>query len=238
MKKQIHITKEAVQTYQEFKHREENSPDFDGKEIMIGKPTTIQKIINICQEINPKRVLEMGAGTGTISYTVLKYSNAHLDTYEHYDFCQKHLINNLKEFEDRYTLIKDYRLLPPHTDYDLVIIDGGSGKPWDGGFSKAVWIYLSCINNVKYVHVEGYRHYQRYLARKALSQRQIYKLIDYSEYQLDEQKLSGGLTIKCKPCKFRILRFFNWLFWELKTGKIIEMKINYLLKKLKNRHVK
>ena len=114
--KEIKISEEAINIYRAFKQKE-------GSEQIAG-PITIQVILNICQN-NPKRILEMGGGIGTISYTLLKNSDAFVDIYEVDDFCLNKLKENLSGLEGRYQIIENYRILPPQREYDLIIVDGG-----------------------------------------------------------------------------------------------------------------
>ncbi len=203
---------------------------------------SIQNIKDICHEIKPKRVLEMGGGIGTLSYTILSNSNAFLDIYEQNSFCRSRLEENLKQFQGRYQIINTYRMLPPSREYDLMIIDGGAGKGRDKGYFQSAWFFLSYIQSIKIVYVEGRRRLQRIWARKALRQRYIYKLTKYDKKynkaeDVDEKSQEGlkigGLKIECRPSKFRLLRLINYFFWEIREVTLFKYFILYRIKKIK-----
>lgn|GEM_PF-2422217 len=145
--------------------------DFFGKQAgseNIAGIVTLEEMSRICQAIKPERILEMGGGIGTISYALLKFSHAFIDIYEHNEFCQGKIEENLAEFKERYQVIKDYRILPPERHYDLMIVDGGSGKGKGGGYHEAVWFFIMYLKSIKIVYIEGNRRLQRFFARKAL----------------------------------------------------------------------
>lgn len=181
----------------------------------IASPVTIEALSRLCREHKPRRILEMGGGIGTISYILLKYSDAFLDVYEDNEFCLSKLRENLVPFEGRYQIIQNYRISPPVQDYDLMVVDGGSGKAWDGGYPLAVWFFILFLKSVKIVYVEGFRRLQRIRARRALSHRYVYKLTRYDTMILEGKRLHGGLKIDCIPSRSRILRWINFLFWEI-----------------------
>src|SRR3989338_2078319 len=97
--------------------------------------TTMRAVVDFCKKNNPRTILELGGGIGTISYAVLSNCDATVDIYEHNDFCIAALNENLKDYKERFSIIPDYLMLPPKREYDLIIIDGGKGKhERDGGF--------------------------------------------------------------------------------------------------------
>jgi hypothetical protein len=65
--------KEAYGIYKLFKF------DLGDSGSKAAKPNNIQTIIDICKEKNPKRVLELGGGNGTITYALMKNSGAVVD---------------------------------------------------------------------------------------------------------------------------------------------------------------
>ena len=199
----------------------------------IGGLMAIQNLIEICHKINPQRILEMGGGIGALSYTLLKYSQAKVDIYEQNNFCIARLKENLAEFKGRYNIIRDYRILPPHRNYDLMIVDGGAGKGQDKGFFQAVWHYLSYIQSIKIVYIEGFRRLQRIWTRKALRRKYVYKITNYDNIIYKGQNLHGGSKIECRPSESRILRLINFLFWEIAEGTTIRYFFSYRLKRIK-----
>ncbi|MCL9972290.1 MAG: rRNA adenine N-6-methyltransferase family protein, partial [Candidatus Pacebacteria bacterium] len=114
------VSPEAAEIYAHFSAQE-------GSEY-IATPVTIQAILDQNTKTPLSRVLEMGAGIGTLTYTVAKYTKAHIDTYEDNAFCIAALTKHLAGLESSYTLMTDYAVTPPVRTYDLVLIDGGGGK--------------------------------------------------------------------------------------------------------------
>ena len=172
---------------------------------------TIGAVISYCRKNNPRTVLELGGGIGTLSYSVLKNSNATLDIYEHNDFCVGALNENLKDYKGRFTIIPNYLTLPPRREYDLVIVDGGKGKnEHDGGFSLAIAAYLSSLTSLKTIIVEGQRKSQRYWAVEAIRSRYLYKPTKYKDPSGGKR---GSLRIDCKPCSSEVLRLANHWYW-------------------------
>ena len=230
--KRIKIEKfrpETLEIYNYFKQQ-------SGSE-HIAKPTTIEILLDICREQQPKKILELGGGIGTISYLLLSNSTAQVDIYEDNDFCFNKLEERIFPFGDvRFKVIKNYHEMPPAKEYDLVIVDGGSGKgrgkDFDGGYMMAVSDILKCIDPVKTIYVEGYRHIQRWLIFKVLRKKYTYKLIRYDETSFQGKRLSGGLKIECKFSQSKILRLVNFIFWAIVEWYPVRNFISYRFKKL------
>ncbi len=203
----MNISTKAVEIYNNFK-------SLPGSE-HIAKPTSISALLLICEEKKPKRVLELGGGIGTISHTLLTHSDAFVDIYEDNDYCIKRLRENLRAFQGRFSIIEDYRILPPAREYDVVIIDGGDGAPKDGGYGLAIWLFLHYIKSVRVVYVEGYRVLQRAFVRRALGKRFILKFTRYKDVYNKGVKWHGGLRIDCSECSSGIVRFLRYVAWEI-----------------------
>lgn len=214
---------EALEIFQVFKSR----PGSDH----IAKPVTIEALLRLLQELRPERVLEMGGGIGAISYTVLKHSAACLDVYEDDLFCREQLLKALSDFKGRYQILTDYRVLPSEREYDLVIVDGGSGRKGDGGFREAVCLYLDYLQNLKAVYVEGNRHNQRVLARRSLRKRYLYRLTAFADAELDGELMHGGLLISVRKSGSILRRFLNFIYWELLEWKGVRNALLYRLQK-------
>lgn len=219
------FSKETVALYDKFKKQ-------SGSE-QIAEPISIQVIFDICRQKKLERVLEMGGGLGTLSYTLLKYSSAFVDIYEVNDFCKKKLKENLSDFAGRYQILESYRLLPPAMEYDLLIIDGGNGKDWDKGFSSSIWFYLHYLKSVKIIYLDGKRHIQRLWARKALRQKYLYKLQRYSAVNSQGALVHRGLKIICQPHNFFLWRWLNFIFWEVMEWDTFKKAIDYRFNKVK-----
>ena len=181
----------------------------------IATPITIEILLDICRNQKPVSILELGGGLGTISYLLLSNSNAQLDIYEDNDFCRRKLKENLATFAGRYQIIESYRTLPPNNSYDLVVVDGGSGKPGDGGYKNAVSCIMACLDSVKTIFVEGYRYHQCYLIRKAVAVNHLFKLSLYLPSQFKGQVIKGGSKIECKLSHKKLFKFINHIYWEL-----------------------
>src|SRR3989344_2117964 len=169
----------------------------DGSEAIAGI-ATLEAVVSLVKEDNPKTVLELGGGLGTISYAILKNSNATLDIYEHNEYCRNELKKNLKGVEDRYTIITDYVYLPPKREYDLIVVDGGkgSGKYQGTGYPQLIAAYLQSLSSIKTIFIEGQRKSQKYWILEALHSRYIYKPTKYLD-PLGGNKI--GVRIDCKP---------------------------------------
>lgn len=203
-----------------------------GSEAIAGI-VTIEVMSQICRKIKPKRILEMGGGIGTISYALLKHSDAFVDIYEHNEFCRGKLKENLAEFNGRYHVIDDYRILPPAREYDLLVVDGGSGKGMGGGYHEAVWFFIMYLKSIKIVYIEGNRRLQRFFSRKALKQNYIYKITNYDKIFRQGEKLHGGQKIECFYNSSRLIRLINFIFWELKEWTAAKYFFAYRLNKIK-----
>src|SRR3989338_1129803 len=219
------LSDEAMEIYRKFQEQTGSQH--------IATPVNLEALIRLCQEYKPKRILELGGGIGTISYTLLSSSEAILDIYEDNEFCQNKLKENLIKFEGRYQVISSYRVLPPAQQYDLIVVDGGNVKSWDGGFNQAIWFYVHYLKSLKLFYFEGYRRLQRFWARKALRHRYIYKLIKYDKMEWEGASWKGGLLIECRPSNSAVLRFLNFVYWELVEWYPIKNFLQYRFGRLK-----
>lgn len=230
MKKHIRykqISSEALETYRTFSAK-------DGSQ-HIATPITIQALIDLNKEMPIRYVLEMGAGIGTISYTLLKYTDANVDLYEDNHFCQGELAKNLSGFTERCKLLTDYSQKPTRSSYDLFVVDGGSGKGEDGGRMKIVQFLAAALDDVKVCYIEGGRHTQRTLLRRTLSRRFRYRLVEYDYAEAEGQIFKGGLAIHCQPTRSVIIRWINFIYWEVTEWTPIKNAIVYRLQCLKKR---
>jgi len=225
MKKNIKYKKfseEALGIYDSFSKKEGSQH--------IATPVTIQALLDITKKVSPEYALEMGSGIGTLTYTILKNTQASVDVYEDNDFCKNALSQNLASFAGRYFVVSDYNQKPPHTNYDLFIVDGGSGKNEDGGVMKIVQSLIGAAENVGVVYIEGGRHVQRALLRKTLSKRFIYRLVEYKSVSLNGRDFKGGLAIYCTSRKNPIIRFINYIYWEITEWTSLKNAITYRLR--------
>ena len=198
----------------------------------IAKPITIEVLLRICQELSPKRILEIGGGLGTISRLLLEHSDAHIDIYEDNDFCIEKLKENLSRFESRYTIVDTYAMLPPSRDYDLMVIDGADKKVKGGIGTKTIWLYLHYLRSIKVVYIEGHRYLQRLQARKALASSYTYRLYDYADSMYDGKNQRGGSKIVCKPCNSKWRKMLNFMYWEIRVGRGLKNFLRYNYRKM------
>jgi hypothetical protein len=154
----------------------------------------------------------LGSGIGTITYTLLEYSEASVDSYESNEWCRAQLTSNIGH-SPRVTVIPTYRLLPPRREYDLVIVDGGTGR--DRDFEDAtintVEIFLKSLDRVGTILVEGDRVTQRVLIRRALKDQHYL----FRPSRTRSKGLEKGCTVYFVRPMWSNVRWLNWLMWEL-----------------------
>lgn len=188
--------------------------DKDNRKDAIGGIVTIKALINICKRENPKLVLELGGGKGTLSYAVLANSDAVINIYEPLENFRETIKDNLKEFTGRYSLMSSYTILPPSRKYDLIIVDGGKkASEGGGGFAKLIASYISSLDSVKTIIIEGQRKSQRYWAIEALWWNYLYRPVRHKGPTGGEK---GCLEIKCKKSANKILNLFNHFYYRKK----------------------
>jgi len=178
----------------------------------IATMVNIQTIIDICRKENPGRILEMGGGIGTLSFAMLRYSNAFIDIYENNDFCRQKLKENLVEYENRYTIIDTYRMLPPVRQYDIMVIDGGNKEDY-----HPEWLYASYLLDIKTIFIEGFRRSQYAWISKALSGHYICKAKRLPGHEINEKFHKGGTLISCTPNNSSLLCFISYIHGRLIT---------------------
>lgn len=209
------ISDEALSVYNNFKNKAGLQH--------IATSVNIQILIDLCKRVKPARILEMGGGIGTITFLLLNYSQAIVDVYEDNEFCIEQLKNNLFQFEGRYNIIDNYRLLPPEREYDMVIVDGGNGKIHDGGFGKSVWFFIQYLSRLNIIFIEGFRKLQFFYVRDALKYKYHYTI---QQYKGEVEK--GCCILRCTPCRSRLLRYLNYIYWELRIRREIKKTKNFL----------
>src|SRR5262245_10272146 len=161
------ISTEARMIFETFKAKE-------GSEHLANR-VAIEAVLQTVRQLKPRKVLEIGAGIGTVSYAVLKHTDAELVAVEHNEFCRQEMRKNLAGLRS-YTVC-DYGDIRPQ-QYDLVVVDGGSGEGLDGGGPGFTEYALS--GGAKVVFVEHNRFEQRREARKAMSKHCLYRTVRYT----------------------------------------------------------
>ena len=154
-------------------------------------------------------VLELGGGSGKLTKLILENSKATVDVYEHKQKYQDIMREELKGYESRYTLIPDYKILPPKRDYDLVIVDGGGrGTIDECDFPQGIWFYLKSLDSVRYIIIEGQRRRQKHWILDAIKDKYVYE-VETFEDPTGGKKISTLLTLK--PCANWFVRKVNQL---------------------------
>lgn len=137
----------------------------------IASEHAIKGLIKTIKRKKAKKILELGSGIGTLTYTILaslhnffgKECDYTFYTAENNKFCIEQLKKNLKDFEGRYILINDISgLYSQEIQFDLIVIDAGGNLPGDMG-------KMSIENMVErqgVIFIEGYRKYQRDMIKK------------------------------------------------------------------------
>ena len=68
----------------------------------IATISNMQALYDICIEIKPKRVLEIGAGGGTMTTLLMNITDAHVDAYEDIDYVIEYFKENMKRYEKQH----------------------------------------------------------------------------------------------------------------------------------------
>jgi hypothetical protein len=110
-----------------------------------------------------------------------------------------------------------------------VIIDGGEVQDHSAGYADTVWLFISYLNSVRAIYVDGRRPLQRKQAREALCSKGYYRLIRYKDIMYKGQNYMGGLEFKIYPYQSRIVQLVNYYFWE---ALVRLNKVRFLLKDL------
>lgn len=213
----------------------ENSPDkiyekfanLAGAE-HIATIINIRKIAEICKEEKPLRVLELGGGIGTLSYTILANSNAVLDIYEDDEFCLKSLETNLAQFKGRFNIILSYRILPPVRFYDLMIIDGGQNESY-----HPEWFFIRYVKRIKTIYIEGVRRSQYAWVSKALRNSYVCKLTRISSAVVNGVSYKGGKLIRCQLSDSLILRNLSYVYNRLTEDYLFDRLYKFILRFIK-----
>jgi len=145
----------AEQIYAQFKH-------YPGSE-HIASENAIRGLIGVLKRARPRRILEMGSGIGTLSFTIistmreLRPGDYQLVMVEHHPFCRAQLAINLGDEFYRTTLVRSGREIPSG-EFDLIIVDGGDT------FDDR---YLRFLAPHGMLFVEGHREPQRRIVEQS-----------------------------------------------------------------------
>jgi len=89
----------------------------------------IKKIIDVVRFNQPKNILEIGLGIGSISYSIIEFSKNEKNTINYYGtennkFCLNQLPKNLEDNYEKIKLFSDLEKIPKNIQFDFIIIDG------------------------------------------------------------------------------------------------------------------
>jgi len=184
----------------------------------MATPLSIARVIELAKDA--QHVLELGAGIGTMTYGLLKYTDAFIEIYEDNEFCREQLSKNLKGYEDRYKITETWLEFPKRKEYDLIVLDNAIGH-----YIHRDLCFFHDHIVPKIIHFEGIRRRQRKEIRHALSNRYTCKI----ERIVNDGVYKGGTTMRFTPaksylqkvinvtwCNFREHEKMGWLFGHLK----------------------
>ena len=175
-----------------------------GEYVGIASQYAISGLLEILYKRSPRRILEIGAGIGTLTYTILSWARSvNMDqkmdytfiTIENNAFCQKQLTNNLISFRDKYCLVSSMdEVRQICTQFDLIVVDGGDDLPSDMGFMA----FNNLLQLKGAIFVEGERIIQRQKIREWYGNRlHIYVKMEAAQPHL--QSLSGNISATNLP---------------------------------------
>jgi hypothetical protein len=149
----------------------------------IASVFTISGLVHAMARSRPQRMLEVGAGIGTLTYAASAVARELygdqsdqfvLYAIEDHDGCREALVKNLQDFAGRYTLLRNTAELPHNAaPFDLLCIDG---RQLD---------QLPPMNPRAIIYIEGDRREQREMVTGYLAQRS-YSVANYRP--LDRRK--------------------------------------------------
>ena len=165
----------------------------------IASEHAIGGLLEVIRRHRPRRVLELGAGIGTLTYTILAaadeldFSEFHLSTVETESFCLKQLPLNLTDFAGRYQLLASLDEPKQKAEcFDLIVIDGGGDLPNDLG----VLDFSGLLAANGGILVDGGRRYQRELIERWYADRDFVYL---KSRCLGGDLVIDGIRSKNKP---------------------------------------
>ena len=93
----------------------------------------IEKVLDIIEFNKPKRILEVGLGIGSISYSVIDYLSNNKADFEYFgteanEFCLNQLPKNLKNHYSKVKLFSNIEEIYTKEKFDLIIIDGSDSS--------------------------------------------------------------------------------------------------------------
>lgn len=141
-----------------------------GDTVGIASEQAIRGVLNVIAKYHPAKILELGAGIGTLTYTALSaVTHSSIDreafrffTIENNEFCLSQLAGNLEKYKGLYTVCRSTEELPQGMKFDFIIVDGGGDLDGDMG----VMNFENRLEAKGVILVEGTRAFQRELIKR------------------------------------------------------------------------
>jgi protein-L-isoaspartate O-methyltransferase len=187
----------------------------------IASADAVAGLIRILRRDQPRRILEVGSGIGTLTFTIISTMDEagcrgyRLVMVENNDYCRSQLAVNLAEKLARGTLVRDVGEIPDG-EFDLIIVDGGAET--DGR-------YLTLLAPRGMIFVEGYREPQRALieASRPSHVRALYRSMQIDRSAAHHARSGNGSAIgwgggywvyQFRPTRLERLRYFLAHLWH------------------------
>jgi precorrin-6B methylase 2 len=136
----------------------------DGK-VGIASQHAIDGVMRAIRQRRPGRILELGAGIGTLTYAVLETASSlqnyktvgfEFITIENNQFCLEQLNKNLDKFSSFYKVLPSTKEIQGNEKFDLIIVDGGGDLEGDMGIQN----FDNMLAHKGIILIEGNRSFQ------------------------------------------------------------------------------
>lgn len=177
----------------------------------------IEKILDILYIHKPKRILEIGLGIGSISYSILNYYDERNRLVEYYGtenntFCIESLSINLDKYHSKLNIFSSVKDIKKFDYFDLVLIDGSD---------KSLKDIAKLITKNGLIFIEGDRKNQQNTITKLFKGRprlvhtiSNYKEPDYGPF-ITGNWSGGGKLIFVNPT---LKQYLHWIFEKIVSG--------------------
>ena len=173
-----------------------------GDVVGIASENAINGLIETIRRYEPRRILEIGSGIGTLTYTVLKTicslglprsDDFKFYTVENHPYCLAQLEENLNDYRGVFQVVNSTgNITRTNVGFDLIIVDGGGDLNNDMG----VMPFSNMLASGGVIFVEGARLFQRKLVSEWYGSR------DYIYVKINTDKMVStynGEAVKNKP---------------------------------------
>ena len=121
----MNTRKEAENYYKKFSKLKGNEH--------IANLFAIEKLLDIVKFNRPNKILEIGLGIGSISYSIIDYLSKKEDKFVYFgteanEFCLEELPKNLGNHYSRLNLFSSLDHIDTSNKFDLIIIDGSDNS--------------------------------------------------------------------------------------------------------------